>query len=73
MQEALALVSVNDVVTDALLTGEGPFTNLLNMTIACEGDDGDAFALAASQLQLSYRQINIAQMEALIWADQTQA
>lgn len=73
LQEALALVAVNDVVTDALLTGAGPFTNLLNMTIACEGDDGDAFALAASQLQLSYRQINIAQMEALVWVDQTQA
>jgi len=72
MQEALAMVAVDDAVSDALLNGGGPFADLLAMTMACESDDGDAFAQAAAKLQLSYRQINIAQMEALVWADETQ-
>jgi EAL and modified HD-GYP domain-containing signal transduction protein len=72
MQEALALVAVDDPVSEALLQGGGPFADLLAMTIACESDDGDAFAQAAAKLQLTYRQINIAQMDALVWADETQ-
>lgn len=72
MHEALALVAVDEVVSEALLSGTGPFGDLLAMTTACEGDDGDAFGQAASRLQLTYRQINIAQMEALVWADETQ-
>jgi len=72
LPEALALVAVDDVVSEALLNGVGPFADLLALAIACEKDDGDAFAQASAKLQLSYRQINIAQMEALVWADEAQ-
>ncbi len=73
MAEALTMVQLDQGITEALLENSGKFSPLLDMAVACEGEDGDLFSAAAAQLNLTYRQINLAHMEALVWADQMQA
>ncbi len=69
MEEGLALLGLDQSITDTLLRGHGSYTDVLAMAIACEMDDAAVFAEAAQKLDLSYRDINVAHMEALVWAD----
>ena len=73
LPEALGMVQLDEVITETLLRQSGKFAPLLKMAIACESDDGNEFSIAAGRLDLTYRQINLAHMEALVWADQMQA
>jgi len=69
LEEGLALLGLDQSITDTLLRGRGSYTDVLAMAIACEMDDAAVFAEAAQKLDLSYRDINVAHMEALVWAD----
>ncbi|MEO7107681.1 MAG: HDOD domain-containing protein [Rhodoferax sp.] len=69
MAEALSLLTLDTPITDALLRGTGKYMDLLAMAIACEMDDAKVFAEATQRLDKSYRDINVAHMEALVWAD----
>lgn len=69
MENLMQQLALGEVVSHALLTGEGKFGTLLRLVCACESDDEIAFSAAFSQLPYSLRQINIAHMEALVWAD----
>ncbi len=66
---ALALVTVPEAVSAALLQGEGPLAELLALAKACESSDDAAFHLAARSLRLSSTQINSAHLQALAWTD----
>ncbi len=72
LSEALNMVQLDDGITETLLHQSGKFSPLLQMAIACESDDGELFSAAAGHMNLTYRQINLAHMEALVWADQLQ-
>jgi c-di-GMP-related signal transduction protein len=69
LAEALSMLGLDGVITEALLKGSGKYIDLLAMAIACEMDDATVFADAAKRLELSYREINVAHMEAIVWAD----
>lgn len=69
MDKALELLSLPQPVVDALLHGTGPYAPLLNLARACESGDDAAFSDASAALGLSDRQINLAHLSALAWAD----
>lgn len=60
-------------VLDVLLERSGALAPFLELTEACETADDEAFARAASQLGLSSHQINMAHLDALVWAEELMA
>ena len=73
LDKALDAVALPQSVLDALLRRTGVFAPLLDLTEACEKGDEASFAAAADALQLSNRQVNMAHMEALLFADELTA
>ena len=69
MEEALDSLALPQPVQDALLHGTGIFAPFLALTKACESGDDSEFAHHIDALNLSSRQVNMAHMEALTWAD----
>ncbi|KRI01328.1 EAL and HDOD domain-containing protein [Curvibacter sp. PAE-UM] len=69
MAQALESISLSAHVTDALLQRKGMFAPFLELTLACESADDEAFARAATQLHLSNHQVNWAHLQALSWAE----
>ncbi|GKS90474.1 MULTISPECIES: HDOD domain-containing protein [unclassified Acidovorax] len=70
MESAVGLLHVPGTVSEALLHRTGTLGELLRLAEACESSDDAAFDQAASSLQLSSQQINMAHLQALAWADQ---
>ncbi len=69
METALATIALPDSVTQALLTRTGPLAPFLELTLACETGDDEAFARSATQLGLSDSQVNWAHVQSLAWAE----
>jgi EAL and modified HD-GYP domain-containing signal transduction protein len=69
LQSALDQLSLGDEITDALLNEGGNYGAMLTIAKACESDDESQFSRAFSKLNFTLRQINVAQMKALVWAD----
>lgn len=69
MEAALATVALPDNVTQALLHRSGPLAPFLDLTEACETGNDEVFARTATQLGLSNNQVNVAHMDALVWAE----
>lgn len=69
MGKALESIALPQPVLDALLKRKGVFAPFLSLTEACETGDEAVFASAAQELHLSSRQVNMAHMEALLFAD----
>ena len=69
MERAVELLSLPQPVVDALLHARGPYAELLALAISCEAGDDPNFMRAAASLHLSDRQINLAHLDALAWAD----
>ncbi len=70
MEQALASISLSSSVTDALLHRKGMYAPFLELTLACESAEDEAFARVAMQLQLSNHQVNWAHLQALAWAEE---
>jgi len=66
---AIDAITLPDSVTAALLHKKGPLAPFLELTIACEQADDDAFARVSDQLGLSNHQVNWAHLQALSWAE----
>ncbi len=69
LDKALESVALPQPVLDALLHRKGIFAPFLELTIACESGDEEAFAKASGALHLSNHQVNWAHLNALTWAD----
>lgn len=69
MEQALSAVSLPLPVVDALLHRTGALAPFLELTLACETEDAEAFARAATALHLSNHQVNWAHLQALAWTD----
>jgi EAL and modified HD-GYP domain-containing signal transduction protein len=69
LQNALAQLSLDEKIVEVLLGGEGVYGDMLTLIKACESEDDADFSRAYSKLSFTLRQINVAQMEALAWAD----
>jgi c-di-GMP-related signal transduction protein len=69
MDRALEAISLPEPVVNALLHRTGLFAPFLELTIACETADDAAFARAIDQLHLTGREVNMAHLQALTWAE----
>jgi c-di-GMP-related signal transduction protein len=69
LDKALDAVSLPQSVQDALLRRTGVFAPFLELAEACESGDEVAFGRAAEALHLSSRQVNMAHMNALLFAE----
>lgn len=69
MAHALDLLTLPPDIDEALRSGGGVYGPLLALTKACEATDDDAFGAAATTLGFSNHHINMAHMDALVWAD----
>ena len=69
MAGVLERLSLDPVVSDALLHRRGKFGDMLSLVVACESEDEQAFAIAFARLGYSIHQVNLAQLEALAWGD----
>jgi EAL and modified HD-GYP domain-containing signal transduction protein len=72
MDKALEAISLPESVVSALLLQRGVLAPFLELTVACETADDEAFARAADELSLSNRQVNWAHLQALAWAESLQ-
>ena len=73
LDKALESVALPQPVIDALLHNSGVYAPFLALTKACESGDEAAFAHNTELLHLSGRQVNMAHLEALAWADSLEA
>ncbi|KQP43332.1 EAL and HDOD domain-containing protein [Pseudorhodoferax sp. Leaf274] len=69
MAKALESVALPEPVVDALLHRRGLYAPFLELTEACESGDDVVFARVANALALSSRQVNMAHLQALAWAE----
>ncbi|MES2583816.1 MAG: HDOD domain-containing protein [Pseudomonadota bacterium] len=69
METALATVALPDSVTQALLMRTGPLAPFLELTLACETGDDEAFGRTSTALGLSDAQVNMAHLQSLAWAE----
>lgn len=69
MEDALKLLTLPEPVTQALLRGDGTFGRMLELTRAAEVSDDAAFASIAQELGFTSHHINMAHLDALVWAD----
>lgn len=72
METALADMNLPGPISEALISGEGPYAPFLQLALASEKADYVAFAAKAEELQLSTEAVNRAQLEALRFADSLQ-
>lgn len=70
MAKALDNLPLPGPVLDVLLEGRGPLAPFLALARACEHADDEAFAHAAGVLGLSSHQVNMAHLDALVWAEE---
>ncbi len=69
MEVALKLLTLPPAVTEAIVEGKGIFGRMLALTKAAEGADDATFASIATELGYSSHHINMAHLDALVWAD----
>lgn len=69
MDQALNSIALPQPVVDALLHRTGVYAPFLDLVLACESGDEEAFARNSEALHLSNHQVNWAHLQALAWAD----
>lgn len=69
LPQALSSISLPEPVVDALLYQRGVLAPFLELTLACESADDEAFARSSQALQLTNQQVNWAHLQALAWAE----
>lgn len=69
MVTALEHMALDEEVVAALRDGTGQFGDMLSLVVACESDDEQAYSVAFERLGYALRDVNLAHLEALVWAD----
>lgn len=70
MEQALERLKLPDAVVAALARREGVYAPFLSLAVACEEADSDAIARHAAACGLDDGDVNIAQVKALVWAEE---
>lgn len=70
MEQALGRLSLPDQVVRALVRREGVYAPYLALAVACEEADQDAVDQHAAACGLNADEVNAAQMDALVWAEE---
>lgn len=69
MEDALHLLTLPGPIVQAITEGYGVLGRMLALTRAAESYDDASFANLANELKFSSHHINMAHMDALVWAD----
>ena len=69
MEDALQLLDLSAPLSQAILRHEGTLGRMLALTKAAEDNNDALFASLAVELNFSSHHINMAHMDALVWAD----
>ena len=70
MEKVLGQISLPAEITEAILSQRGPYAPFLALAIACEHDDQTGIDALAKQIGREVDEINVAHMDALLWAQQ---
>jgi EAL and modified HD-GYP domain-containing signal transduction protein len=70
MADVLKQVSLPPLVNDVLLDHTGKYAPYLGLAIACEQSEGADIAVMSQAVGLDSKQVNLLQVEAMIWAQQ---
>ena len=70
MDQALERLKLPDPVVAALVRREGIYAPFLSLVVACEEAEQDQIARCADELELDPDDVNIAQVKALVWAEE---
>jgi EAL and modified HD-GYP domain-containing signal transduction protein len=70
MADVLKQVSLPPLVNDVLLDHTGKYAPYLGLAIACEQSEGADIAAMSQAVGLDSKQVNLLQVEAMIWAQQ---
>ena len=68
MKTALESIKLSPPITDALLRREGQYAPFLDLAIACEESEDQVIMTYAATSGISAEEINVAHVEALVWA-----
>jgi EAL and modified HD-GYP domain-containing signal transduction protein len=69
MDQAISTLKLSQPIVDALLRGQGPYSAYLSLAVACEGGNQEDIARLTRELGLTPAEINVAHIQALIWAE----
>jgi len=69
MDKALESISLPDLVLNALVKREGIYAPYLKLAAACEEGEEESVAELAGELRLSVEDVNLAHVQAMIWAE----
>jgi EAL and modified HD-GYP domain-containing signal transduction protein len=72
LDAVLEEMSLPETITDALLRHQGAYAPLLDLALACEGEQADGIAARAATLGIGVEKLNHAQIEAVTYADSMQ-
>ncbi len=70
MEQLLKQVSLPEDISEAILHQRGPYAPYLAVAVACENDEQASMAALAKQIGREIVEINVAHMDALLWAQQ---
>ncbi len=69
MDQAIAQLNLPEAVSDALIRKQGVYAPYLELVLACEHFDQDSIASLAEEAALTADQVNLAHVNAMIWAE----
>ena len=69
MEQALAQLNLPEPLLQALIRHEGPYAPFLQLAVACEQWDQDKMAELAAACGLDVHEVNLAHVQAMIWAE----
>jgi c-di-GMP-related signal transduction protein len=69
MDKALESISLPDLIQKALVRREGIYAPYLKLAIACEAGEQESLAELAGELRLSPEDVNLAHVQAMVWAE----
>jgi EAL and modified HD-GYP domain-containing signal transduction protein len=72
MEKILLHLKLPDQVAMALLSGEGPYAPYLQLAIACEDFDQQRIERLATACGLDANTVNVAHVQALVWAEEVE-
>jgi EAL and modified HD-GYP domain-containing signal transduction protein len=69
MEQALAQLNLPEPLLAALIRKEGPYAPYLELAVACEEWEQDKMAELAAACGLDVQEVNLAHVQAMIWAE----
>lgn len=69
MGQAVASLNLAQPINEALLHGRGAYAPYLHLALACEHNDQTTLGHLAAELGLSAEEVNVAHLNALVWAE----